>query len=157
MLTTSSMQTKRESDEVFFMETYDVSLAPLYRQFLALRQADLRAIVCTNSQASEVLDEVVDFKDIATEQDLVILDEARSAHAAHEPEQVLTMLPRLGGQRTTRAERGHTTYTSGGVECDLVTIQASLDRRYAQCPRRTDRVPSSIFRPVIRPSGKENF
>lgn len=80
------------------METYDISLAPLFRQRLAQRQAELRAIVRASSHASEDTDEVVDFKDIATEQDLATLDEAKSDHAAHELEQVLGALRRLDDQ-----------------------------------------------------------
>ena len=131
------------------METFDISLAPPYRRFLARRRSDLRAIVRMSSQASEDPDEVVDFKDIATKQDVAILNKAKSDHAARELGQVLGVLRRLDDQRTTRAERGYTTYTSGGVEYDLVTIQASLDRQYALYPQRTDRIHLSIFRPVI--------
>ena len=80
------------------METYDISLAPLFRQRLAQRQAELRAIVRASSEAGEDSDEVVDFKDIATEQDLATLDEAKSDHAARELEQVLGALRRLDDQ-----------------------------------------------------------
>ena len=80
------------------METYDISLAPLFRQRLAQRRAELRAIVRASSEAGEDSGEVVDFKDIATEQDLATLDEAKSDHAARELEQVLGALRRLDDQ-----------------------------------------------------------
>ena len=80
------------------METYDISLAPLFRQRLAQRQAELRAVVHASGEASEDADEVVDFKDIATEQASTTLDEAKSDQAARELEQVLGALRRLDDQ-----------------------------------------------------------
>ncbi|SFC25651.1 transcriptional regulator, TraR/DksA family [Polaromonas sp. OV174] len=82
------------------MDTYNPSLAPRFSQLLAQREAELRAMlrVAGNLGGQEedaTLNEVVDFKDVATEQALSTISEAKAEYAAHELEQVLAALSRL--------------------------------------------------------------
>ena len=82
------------------METYDSGLAPRFSQLLAQREVELRAILrATGDLADEAVEaeprEVVDFKDVATEQTLATVDDAKAEHAAQELESVLTARRRL--------------------------------------------------------------
>jgi DnaK suppressor protein len=81
------------------MDTYNRSLAPRFSQLLSLREVELRAILrvagSLGGQGEATLHEVVDFKDVATEQALSTISEAKAEYAAHELEQVLAALSRL--------------------------------------------------------------
>ena len=82
------------------MKTYDSSLAPRFSQLLAKREAELRAILRSASEPPDDADEVdshavTDFKDMASEESLSIVDEAQAMHAARELEQVLSARQRL--------------------------------------------------------------
>lgn len=83
------------------METYNSSLAPRFSQLLAQREAELRAILrapgamLANEAGEAQAHEVVDFKDVASEQSLAVVDEAKADHAAQELEQVLAARQRL--------------------------------------------------------------
>lgn len=82
------------------MDTYDSSLAPRFSQFLAQREAELRAVLRANDHLPDEvsgveLGEVVDFKDVAAEQSLATVAEAKVEHAAHELELVLAARRRL--------------------------------------------------------------
>jgi DnaK suppressor protein len=82
------------------MKTYDSSLAPRFSQRLAQREAELRAILRTTGdpaspEGEAASHEVTDFKDMATEESLAVVDEAQAHHAALELEQVLTARQRL--------------------------------------------------------------
>ncbi len=78
------------------METYDISQAARFSKLLAEREALLRT---TGDRAGEAHEaeprEVVDFKDVAAEQALVTVDEAKTKHAAHDLEEVLVGRRRL--------------------------------------------------------------
>ena len=82
------------------METYDSSQAPRFRRLLTQRGAELRAILraagrLPDEAAEAESHDVTDFKDVATEQSLATVADAKVDHAAHELEQVLTALRRL--------------------------------------------------------------
>ena len=82
------------------MDTYDSSLAPRFSQFLDQREAELRDILRAVGDVSDEAGEaaprdVVDFKDVATEQALATVDEAKAKQAAEELEQVLAARRRL--------------------------------------------------------------
>lgn len=82
------------------MKTYENSLAPRFRQRLARREGELRALLRTSADPADNdgeagSHEVMDFKDIATEESLAVVDEAQANHAAAELEQVLAALRRL--------------------------------------------------------------
>ena len=81
------------------MKTYDSSLAPRFSQLLEKREVELRAILRSSESADDALaadaHEVTDFKDMATEESLSVVDEAQANHAARELEQVLTARQRL--------------------------------------------------------------
>ena len=89
------------------MKTYDSSLAPHFSQLLAQREAELRTILRsaddTPRDAGEAeAHEVTDFKEMASEESLSVVDEAQAMHAAVELEQVLTAQQRLEDQRYGR-------------------------------------------------------
>lgn len=82
------------------MQTYDNSLAGFFSEKLALREAQLSAILRANDAlAGEAADsragEVVDFKDMAAQQSEEVLSDAKAENAAHEFEQVLAARRRL--------------------------------------------------------------
>jgi DnaK suppressor protein len=82
------------------MKTYDSSLAPRFSQLLEKREAELRAILRSSSELPGTAPDadahdVTDFKDMATEESLSVVDEAQANHAARELEQVLTARQRL--------------------------------------------------------------
>jgi DnaK suppressor protein len=82
------------------MESYNNSMAPRFTQLLAQREAELRATLrATGDTAGQALDaeprEVTDFKDVAEEESLAMVDEAKAEHAAQELEQVLAARQRL--------------------------------------------------------------
>ena len=86
------------------MKTFDSSLAPRFSQRLAQREAELRAILRSADEmprdAGEAeAHEVTDFKEMASEESLSVVDEAQAMHAAVELEQVLSAQQRLKDQR----------------------------------------------------------
>ena len=85
------------------METYDRALMPRFSQILAQREAELRALLrATAEQPHEASGtgqhRVMDFKDVAMEQALATVDEAKAGHAVHELEEVLAARRRLADQ-----------------------------------------------------------
>ena len=86
------------------MKTYDSSLAPRFSQRLAQREAELRAMLRSADDmprdAGEAeAHEVTDFKEMASEESLSVVDEAQAMQAAVELEQVLSAQQRLADQR----------------------------------------------------------
>lgn len=89
------------------MKTYDSSLAPRFSQLLVQREAELRAILRSIDEipgaAGEAdVHDVTDFKEMASEESLSVVDEAQAMHAAVELEQVLSAQQRLQDQRYGR-------------------------------------------------------
>ena len=89
------------------MKTYDSSLAPRFSQLLAQREAELRAILRSTDEMPRDAGEadahdVTDFKEMASEESLSVVDEVQANHAAVELEQVLTAQQRLEDQRYGR-------------------------------------------------------
>ncbi|MDO8370459.1 MAG: TraR/DksA C4-type zinc finger protein [Pseudomonadota bacterium] len=86
------------------METYDSTLMPRFSQILAQREAELRALLRATAEhpqeaGSTGQHRVMDFKDVAMEQALATVDEAKAGHAVHELEEVLAARRRLADQR----------------------------------------------------------
>ncbi|OOG36694.1 TraR/DksA family transcriptional regulator [Polaromonas sp. A23] len=86
------------------METYDSTLMPHFRRLLAQREADLRSILRASDDLPEQTGDtgshgVMDFKDVAMEQALATVDEAKAGHAFLELEEVLAARRRLTDQR----------------------------------------------------------
>ena len=86
------------------MKTFDSSLAPRFSQLLAQREAELRAILRSTDEIPGAAGEadahdVTDFKEMASEESLSVVDEAQANHAAVELEQVLSAQQRLKDQR----------------------------------------------------------
>lgn len=82
------------------METYDSSLAPRFSRLLAQRETTLRALLRANGDLADETGEaepreVVDFKDVATEQTLATVDWAKAKHAIGELKQVQAARRRL--------------------------------------------------------------
>jgi|SRR5438034_7445246 len=76
------------------MDPYDSSLAPHFRQLLAYREAELRVVLYANDHlpdwaAEAESQDVTNFKDVAAEQSLATVTEAKVDQAAHELELVL--------------------------------------------------------------------
>ena len=89
------------------MKTYDSSLAPHFSQLLQKREAELRALLRNAREPPHDATEadshdVTDFKDMASEESLSVVDEAQANHAAEELDQVLTARQRLEDQRYGR-------------------------------------------------------
>jgi DnaK suppressor protein len=87
----------------FPMNTFDSSLAPRFSQLLVKREAELRAVLRSTDEMPRDAGEadahdVTDFKDMASEESLSVVDEAQANHAAEELEQVLTARQRLHDQ-----------------------------------------------------------
>lgn len=71
------------------MNTFDSSTFPHFRQLLARREAELRLLLRSSGDlGSDTPDaeprDVVDFKELATEQTLATVDDAKASHAVHE-------------------------------------------------------------------------
>ena len=86
------------------MKIFDSSLAPRFSQRLAQRKAELRAMLRSADDlprdAGEAeAHEVTDFKELASEESLSVVDEAQAMQAAVELEQVLSAQQRLEDQR----------------------------------------------------------
>ena len=89
------------------MKTYDSSLAPRFSQLLAQREAELRVILRSTDEIPGAAGEadahdVTDFKEMASEESLSVVDEAQAMHAAVELEQLLSAQQRLQDQRYGR-------------------------------------------------------
>ena len=83
------------------METYNSAMAPRFAELLALREAELRAVLGDGDepQAPEAqAREVVDFKDMAVEETQAVVDEAKAEQAAEELELVVAARRRLADQ-----------------------------------------------------------
>ena len=85
------------------METYDSTLMPRFRQLLAQREADLRSMLQASGdlpapESDSGSHGVMDFKDVAMEQALATVDEAKAGHAVLELEEVLAARRRLADQ-----------------------------------------------------------
>jgi DnaK suppressor protein len=80
------------------MNTYHSGLAQEFDQLLAKRELELCALLRAReaqAEPSEPRAEVNDFKDIAIEDSLAVVDEVQAENAAHELEQVLAARRRL--------------------------------------------------------------
>jgi DnaK suppressor protein len=73
------------------MKAFHSGLAAEYDQLLAQRELELCAVLRAREEQSTYAarDDVSDFKDLATLQSEVAVDEVQAEHAAHELEQVL--------------------------------------------------------------------
>jgi DnaK suppressor protein len=84
------------------MNTYHSGLAAQFDQLLARREQELCAVLrAREAQADpgETGTDVNDFKDIAIEDTLAVVDEVQAENAAHELEQVLAARRRLHDHR----------------------------------------------------------
>ena len=75
------------------MDTYNASMLPHFRQLLARREAELRLLLRNaghpaGDPGGAGARDVVDFKELATEQTLATVDDAKTAHAVHELDQL---------------------------------------------------------------------
>jgi DnaK suppressor protein len=82
------------------MEKYDNSHAQRFGQLLDQREAELRALLRSSGYSlsiagEDAAHEVMDFKDVATEQNQDTIDAAKAEHAAFELEQVLAARRRM--------------------------------------------------------------
>jgi len=79
------------------MKTYHSGLAAEYDQLLARRELELCAVLRAREEQAvgAARDDVSDFKDLATRESQVAVDEVQLEHAAHELEQVLAARRRL--------------------------------------------------------------
>ena len=83
------------------METYDIGLAPRFRQLLDQREAALRELLAATDQADSQTKEtqaheVTDFKELAARQSLETVDQAQAEQTAKELLQVMAAQRRLG-------------------------------------------------------------
>lgn len=84
------------------MNTYHSELAAQFDQLLARRERELCALLHAREAQGESIEaraEVNDFKDIAVEDSLAVVDEVQAENAAHELEQVLAARRRLHDHR----------------------------------------------------------
>ena len=84
------------------MNTYHSGLAVEFDQLLARREQELCAVLHAREaqgEAGEARSDVNDFKDIAIEASLAVVDEVQAENAAHELEQVLAARRRLHDHR----------------------------------------------------------
>ena len=82
------------------METYDRTLLPRFSQMLVQREAELRALLRATVELPSDADGsspcgAMDFKDVAMEQALATVDDAKAAHAVLELGEVLAARRRL--------------------------------------------------------------
>ena len=66
-----------------------------YAAQLAQREAELRALLESAARPEEHGDDVLDFKDMAVEETLATIDEAKAQQAAHELAQIVAAQRRL--------------------------------------------------------------
>jgi DnaK suppressor protein len=84
------------------MNIYHSELADEFDQLLAKREQELCAVLHAReaqAESGEARAEVNDFKDIAIEDSLAVVDEVQAENAAHELEQVLAARRRLHDHR----------------------------------------------------------
>jgi DnaK suppressor protein len=84
----------------FSMDKYDDSHAQRFGRLLDRREAELRALLRTSGYSlsiagEDAAHEVMDFKDVATEQNQDTIDAAKAEHAAFELDQILAARRRL--------------------------------------------------------------
>jgi DnaK suppressor protein len=84
------------------MNTYDNSMFQHFHQLLARREAELRLLLrSTGDLGSDAPHadprDVTDFKELATEQTLATVDEAKATHAVHELDELAAARRRLDG------------------------------------------------------------
>lgn len=79
------------------MKTYHKGLAAEYDQLLARRELELCALLRAREEQAggAARDDVADFKDLATRESQVAVDEVQAEHAALELERVLAARRRL--------------------------------------------------------------
>lgn len=77
------------------MTILERSLAARFAPVLARREAELRDLLDIPAADSDAVRDVLDFKDIAVEDTLATIDEAKAEHARHELEQLLAARRRL--------------------------------------------------------------
>ena len=82
------------------MDTYNPSMLQHFHQLLARREAELRLLLRSSGDlgsdapGAEPRD-VVDFKELATEQTLATVDDAKASHAVHELDELAAARRRL--------------------------------------------------------------
>ncbi|MDB5880721.1 MAG: transcriptional regulator, TraR/DksA family [Ramlibacter sp.] len=84
------------------MNTYHSGLTAQFDALLAGREQELCAVLHTReaqADTGEARSDVIDFKDIAIEDTLAVVDEVQAENAAHELEQVLAARRRLQDHR----------------------------------------------------------
>ncbi|NPC56994.1 TraR/DksA family transcriptional regulator [Caenimonas soli] len=79
------------------MKRYHSGLVAEYDQLLARRERELCALLRAREEQAvgAARDDISDFKDVATRESQVVVDEVQAEHAAHELEQVLAARRRL--------------------------------------------------------------
>ena len=86
------------------MKTFDASMLQHFHQLLARREAELRLLLRSSGDlGSDAPDaeprDVIDFKELATEQTLATVDDAKASHAVHELDQLAAARRRLDDHR----------------------------------------------------------
>jgi DnaK suppressor protein len=108
------------SKEVF-MDAYDNSQSDHFKSVLERRVAELRAVLRETGELRESAQgeprEVVDFKDLAGEQELASLQDIKAEHAAEELSMALAALRRL-------AEGSYGECLDCGVPIDVRRLEA---------------------------------
>ncbi len=104
------------------MNTYDAGMLQNFRQRIAQREAELRLMLRHSGDlAGDAPDaaprDVVDFKELATEQTLATVDDAKAGHAAHE-------LDALAAARRRLDEHSYGLCLDCGDAIDLRRLQA---------------------------------
>jgi DnaK suppressor protein len=88
------------------MKTYDDSMAGRFRALLQERERQLRASLGHAGDAGASAEhEVMDFKDIATQETMAAVDDVQAGHASAELRQVLAALARLDSHDYGACER----------------------------------------------------
>jgi DnaK suppressor protein len=77
------------------MTAHDTATAPRINQSLRDRAAQLREVLQMETRSAFDIHEVMDFKDVATQETLAAVGEVQTAHAARELSQVLCALQRV--------------------------------------------------------------
>ncbi len=78
------------------MDTYNTTMAPQFRDLLAQREAQLRALLPATELADDAPpSEVDDFKDLAQRETQVNIDEVQVGHAVRELEDIVLARHRL--------------------------------------------------------------
>lgn len=85
------------------MQTYNAHLASRFGRLLTQREAELRRVLHAHDNSPQEAagvdpHDVMDFKDVATEQTLTMVDDIKAAHAAQELQDVQAARRRLHDQ-----------------------------------------------------------